>query len=127
LLTSEESANPQATSEWLWETSGGYGHDQPGSALLQYGMGSFADGTRNPSVIYATYLRNGISAPPSDRVMAWLQRGGVNRIIVGHQPNGDCPWLINKLDHRGSHVKRFQVLYAFRISPAMKLVGSFFF
>ncbi|RYY83373.1 hypothetical protein EON63_11370 [archaeon] len=43
----------------LWEEGGGYEHPQPGSRLLQYGMGWTPDKQLNPSVIYATYLKAG--------------------------------------------------------------------
>ncbi len=101
-------ADMDTVTSWLWEISGGYGHPQPGSSLLQYGMGSYADKTRNPSVIYATYLRNGVAMPPSDHVMSWLQRDGIDTLIVGHQPNGDCPWIVKK-SQSVERSKRFQV------------------
>lgn len=115
-MSLREDCDETTAAQWLWETSGGYGHDQPGSSLLQYGMGTMADGSRNPSVIYATYLRNGVSTPPADRVAAWLTSGGINRLVVGHQPNGDSPWIINKYFHSGnskhSISNRFQVYRA---------------
>lgn len=81
-------------------------------------MGRWADGTLNPSVIYASYLQNGLPVLPNSYAIAaqqapneclhedyapvaqWLKRGGVRTVIVGHQPNGDAPFILRdeKLD-----------------------------
>ena len=73
---------------------GGYKHQQPGSRLVHYGMGPNKDGTTNTTVIYCNYLVNGKPTPMDASLTKWLQEGGVNRIVVGHQPHGDAPLVI---------------------------------
>ena len=82
------------TDGWLWEETGGYNHPQPGSGLIQYGMGMLANRAINPSVIYSTYLNNGKAVKISNKVIDWLASSGIRRLIVGHQPNGDAPWIL---------------------------------
>ena len=112
-------------------------------------MGRWPDGTLNPSVIYASYLRDGrpisttdhlpscsgsrsssggdagkvsnvvttgdgtssgsgsgSSAGPLDRVVDWLRKDGIRKVVVGHQPVGDAPLIfqtsgvqVTKLSH----------------------------
>ncbi len=81
-----------------WDIDGGtsgYGHRQPGSRLIQCGMGFMPDKSINPSIIYNSYLDNGKPIFISERVCAWLEAGELKNVIVGHQPNGDAPLLIN--------------------------------
>ena len=73
---------------------GGYNHQQPGSRLVHYGMGPNPDGSTNTTVIYCNYLVNGKPSPMETSVVKWLQEGGVNRVVVGHQPHGDAPLVI---------------------------------
>jgi hypothetical protein len=77
----------------LWEIGGGYDHPQPGSRLLQYGMGWMASKKRNPSAIYASYLQGGTPLPMHTTAATWLLKSGIKRLIVGHQPHGDAPWI----------------------------------
>ena len=83
-----------------WATGGGYTHPQPGSALLQYGMGWLPDKELNRSVVYANYLINGRPAElHSDfcDTLRGLTRShtvdGARLMLTGHQPHGDCPLL----------------------------------
>ena len=48
---------------YVFATMGIHGHTQPGSRLVHYGMGPNADGTTNPTVIYASFVVNGLPAP----------------------------------------------------------------
>lgn len=95
LLQSSSSERSMTSKGWLWEETGGYNHPQPGSGLIQYGMGALADRI-NPSVIYSTYLKNGVAMPLSPQVAQWLTKAGIRRLIVGHQPNGDAPWIMKE-------------------------------
>jgi len=90
----------------LWDSIGGYRHPQPGSRLIQCGMEMLpkekdAAGDAlppNPSIIYNGYLANGKPVNIDPDVAQWLKRDGINKIIVGHQPNGDTPFTIDELD-----------------------------
>lgn len=66
-------------------------------------MGRLADGTLNPSVIYASYLQQihgkvpvTKQVPLSAKTADWLKQGGVNKVVVGHQPVGDVPLLMKE-------------------------------
>lgn len=91
-----------------WSSNAGYYHDQPGSRLVQYGMGWLADKTRNPSVIYATYSAENNSHPDA-QVSEWLTSNGVRTLVVGHQPRGDAPLL---LDNNGLQIVSGDTSYA---------------
>ena len=79
-----------------WAAVGGFLHPQPGSSLLQYGMGWLPDKTQNPSVIYATYGTDSKDANhPSIKVAEWLKESNVRTVFVGHQPRGDCPYILD--------------------------------
>eukprot|EP00981_Chlorochromonas_danica_P007066 scaffold1537_cov162-Ochromonas_danica.AAC.24 len=84
----------------IWEESGGYGHAQPGSRLLQYGMGWLPDRQQNPSVIYSSYLSAGQANPPNITAAQWLVENNIHQLIVGHQPHGDAPWPITLLQNQ---------------------------
>eukprot|EP00595_Chromulina_sp_UTEXLB2642_P000516 CAMPEP_0196763616 /NCGR_PEP_ID=MMETSP1095-20130614/4430_1 /TAXON_ID=96789 ORGANISM="Chromulina nebulosa, Strain UTEXLB2642" /NCGR_SAMPLE_ID=MMETSP1095 /ASSEMBLY_ACC=CAM_ASM_000446 /LENGTH=317 /DNA_ID=CAMNT_0042117199 /DNA_START=452 /DNA_END=1402 /DNA_ORIENTATION=- len=79
-----------------WAAVGGYDHKQPGSRLLQYGMGYMSDKSVNPSVIYANYLSHGQPVPPHIDVINAMKSKGINKIVVGHQPHGDAPVVIDE-------------------------------
>lgn len=88
-------------SSHIWSKSGGYCHNQPGSALLQYGMGWLVDKSTNPSVIYASYASSEINDDPvvalleEETMTNWYKKSGINHLFVGHQPIGDCPLILN--------------------------------
>jgi hypothetical protein len=52
----------------------------------------------NPSIIYNGYLNNGKPVSIDTEVATWLKRDGINKIIVGHQPNGDTPFTIDEME-----------------------------
>lgn len=79
----------------LWDITGSYSHPQPGSRLLQYGMGTLLDGTRNPSVIYSSYYVNGKIIPLDESTEEFLSSAGIKVVVVGHQPHGDAPLTVN--------------------------------
>eukprot|EP01034_Spumella_vulgaris_P029274 gene29274-36296_t len=62
-----------------WDVYGGYSHPQPGSRLIQYGMGWLRDRSVNPSVIYSSYLNDGVPVRVSDGVSDWLRGAGVRK------------------------------------------------
>ena len=88
---------PPNASTASYSTQGGYQHPQPGSRLIHYGMGWNADKTVNPSVIYSNYMggQNGTPLQLSSSVQNYCRRAGVRRILVGHQPIGDSPFIIS--------------------------------
>ncbi len=88
-----------------WDIVGGYEHAQPGSRLGQCGMGVLpgSPAPANPGVVYAAYLANGKPCRISERVANWLKSSGVNKVIVGHQPNGDAPFVLEDFGVQVSH------------------------
>lgn len=64
------------------------------------GMGRLAGGTLNPSVVYSTYLQQtqqGQSSKPnavSAKAGQWLRANGMRAVVVGHQPVGDAPLIM---------------------------------
>jgi len=81
-----------------WGTVGSYDHDQPGSRLGYLGMAQIAgpDKKTNPSIIYSSFINAGMPADIEESVAIKLQNAGINRIVVGHQPHGDAPTLIQQ-------------------------------
>jgi hypothetical protein len=83
-----------------WAAAGGYDHPQPGSRLMQYAMGWMPDKSVNPSVVYANHLPKDKNSgdggkEPSVEVARYLRGGHVNKVIVGHQPRGDAPLILD--------------------------------
>jgi hypothetical protein len=79
-----------------WDFVSGYDHPQPGSRLIQCGMGSSGrDNKKHPTVIYTSYLNRGSPVWPSNRASDWLSSAGVTKLLVGHQPMGDSPLLLS--------------------------------
>ena len=85
-----------------WAAAGGYDHPQPGSRLMQYAMGWMPDKSVNPSVVYANHLPKGTDKgggeggkEPAVEVARYLRGGHVNKVIVGHQPRGDAPLILD--------------------------------
>ena len=91
------------THEEFWATVGGYqtaGHDTRGGkefgSLCQYGMGWLSDKTQNPSVVYNSWLKEGMPRRFYDKDDEALSYQGIVRdffnvaecdvIITGHQP-----------------------------------------
>jgi hypothetical protein len=92
-------ANMMKGAECSWAAVGGYMHPQPGSGLVSYGMNACADKTPNPTTtVYCNFLEGlDTQAQPtalSDTVYNYCKASSVKKILVGHQPLGDCPTLI---------------------------------
>jgi hypothetical protein len=87
----KDDSNPNscALQEFLWETKGGYDHKQPGSRLIQYGMGGLPgpQRRRNRTVVYSSYIERSTLKPllTGRGVTEWLKKRKIKRIIVGHQ------------------------------------------
>ena len=47
------------------------------------------------TAVYANFLDDkGAPKKISEEVCDWLAKGGIRKLIVGHQPHGDCPMII---------------------------------
>jgi hypothetical protein len=79
-----------------WGLVGTYTHDQPGSRLSFLGMAVAADQTPNPSAIYASYMNQGMPKDITKDFADKLLGAGVKRIVVGHQPHGDAPTILDQ-------------------------------
>ena len=90
----------------VWSTKGGYDcsdTEEHHENLLQYGMGWTPDGLRNPTVVYSSWLNDGLPyrflpdvSSSEDIMFASLTREFFNAsnlqlIVSGHQPHGDAP------------------------------------
>jgi hypothetical protein len=64
-------------------------------------MTSLPDKSSNPSVMYNSYLNNGKPVRIEEEVANWLKKDGITKLVVGHQPNGDAPFI---MDHLGVQV-----------------------
>ena len=65
---------------------------------VQYGIPpddftAYAVGLK-PTVVYTSYLKNGNGAFPSEATVGFLARSGVNCVLAGHAPHGDCPLVM---------------------------------
>jgi len=90
-----------APAQEAWCVNGGYGTGIPGGDLMAVGMGWHADRSRNPTVVYNNWLKDGKPEPPPPGVAQYLARHGVNFLLTGHQPHGDLP-LVIKADPRSN-------------------------
>ena len=59
--------------------------------LIEYGT---PGGNNHKTVIYAYHFPNGNGEELSEQTSKYLSQSGVHRIIVGHQPHGDCPSVL---------------------------------
>lgn len=96
----------------VWDYEGGYEHPQPGSRLLQYGMGSLPGekpAPTNPTVIYSSYLNMGKIMELECNVAEALIKNGITKVVVGHQPQADAALI---LDNYGVQVISFDNSYS---------------
>ena len=63
-----------------------------GDGLMDYGV---PGGNGGKTVVYSNYLNNGNAVDVQNETIEYLSKSGINRVIVGHQPHGDCPTVIN--------------------------------
>ena len=86
--------------EGVWATEGGYSNNTLGGKafgkLLQYGMNTLPDKTKNQSIVYSSWMKDGM--PREDiQYHHWcdfFEKHGLQLIATGHQPVGDMPWPI---------------------------------
>lgn len=92
-----------ALNEWFqrevtsWREGGAISYDQPpgSSALMKYMV-------HNPrSVVTTNWYTNGKLRPLSDKVISYLKRSGISRVVSGHQPFSDFPLIIRSQDAGG--------------------------
>jgi hypothetical protein len=97
---------PDRVQNGVWSTKGGYNYwtsNQHYEDLMQYGMGWTPDGQRNPTVVYSSWLKNGLPhrfmpnvSSEEDSMYATLTAeffkvANLQLIVSGHQPHGDMP------------------------------------
>ena len=81
---------------YIWATEGGY-FTEPnrGGSLINYGMGWNKDGKKNPTVVYTSWLKDGMPADTHDDRQGFARdffsRTGLKLLLSGHSPHGDCP------------------------------------
>ena len=111
--------NNNKQNEPIWSVQGGYHYGPSYSALIQYGMGSTPDRKSNPTVVYSSWMTNGMpyrfypptaSTPTNETTTTnskedatedtpsfalatkeFLEKAGLRLIVAGHQPQGDLP------------------------------------
>jgi len=87
-----------ALTTWAIRGQGGYGHSQPGSGLLQYGMGWTPQGEVNPTVVYRNWVKDsGEPHGPTKIAAQKLRAAGITQVVCGHKPVGDVPMVIQDL------------------------------
>ncbi|KAL7514731.1 hypothetical protein ACHAXN_012051 [Cyclotella atomus] len=100
----------------VWATKGGYSNNalegKSFGNLLQYGMNTLPDKTKNPSVVYSSWMRDGM---PRDDIAhpfwsEFLTLHGLQVIASGHQPVGDMPWPIQICPKDDSQAKSSWIL-----------------
>lgn len=60
-------------------------------------------------MIYTNFMSQGIFSTLQPRVTSWLQQAGINKVIVGHQPAGDCVAIMPGGSGSGSEARSFAV------------------
>jgi hypothetical protein len=87
------------TRKGFWATDGGYSNTSSGGKLfgnlLQYGMNTLPDKSKNQSVVYNSWMRDGMPRKDLESKFRKLFiKEGLRLILSGHQPIGDAPWPI---------------------------------
>jgi hypothetical protein len=111
---------------WLpWCASGGYTntnggednakspHPHPGGALIQYGMGGLPDKTRNPTIVYNSWLSDGMPeiiynndlSEEKELLHHFMDQTQLQMIVTGHKPHGDAPLPIRIVPTTGNNKK----------------------
>ncbi len=83
----------------FWATNGGYNNTTPGGKmfgnLLQYGMNTLPDRSKNETVVYNSWMNDGMPRIDLNSMVEKLfDQEGLELILSGHQPVGDAPWPI---------------------------------
>ena len=93
-----DSLNDKSTHQCHWASIGSYDHEQPGSRLGYLGMAVIAgpDKQTNPSIIYSSFIEGGMPIDIATSVTERMKIAGIKRLIVGHQPHGDCPTTLHQ-------------------------------
>lgn len=95
----------------VWASEGGYSNDTHGGRmfgkLLQYGMNTLPDRSKNPSVVYSSWMKDGMPREElgHPRWYEFFRKQGLEVIASGHQPVGDMPWPIQINSSDGSLMK----------------------
>lgn len=63
-----------------------------GNGIMDYGV---PGGNGDATVVYSNYLNNGNAANVEEKTVSYLNKNNIFRVLVGHQPHGDCPTVIN--------------------------------
>ncbi|KAL7496190.1 hypothetical protein ACHAWT_004412 [Skeletonema menzelii] len=90
--------------EDFWATKGGYSNKSSGGQLfgnlLQYGMNTLPDKSKNQSVVYNSWMKGGMPRKdlftPNEQMKLeeLFAKESLQLILSGHQPVGDSPWPI---------------------------------
>ena len=73
--------------------SGTFSYDgRAGDLLMDYGVPGGAGGK---SVVYASFLKDGNATEVDPAVEDFMAGSGVNTVVAGHTPHGDCPMVIS--------------------------------
>jgi hypothetical protein len=84
----------------IWSVQGGYHYGPSYSGLIQYGMGMTPDRKSNPTVVYSSWMTNGMPHrfyPNADEqrfaqaTKEFFEKAQLRLIMAGHQPQGDMP------------------------------------
>lgn len=99
-----ETNKPRDAREDFWAVKGGYSNTSSGGKLfgnlLQYGMNTLPDKSKNQSVVYNSWMRDGmpredlVSPDKKSKLEKLFAKEELQLILSGHQPVGDCPWPI---------------------------------
>jgi len=98
----------------VWSTIGGYNTPFDYGNLLQFGMGWLPTKKKNPTIVYTSWLTDGMplqfygfhcrkmgaigfdnATPFAREVSRLFDAGNLQLIVSGHQPHGDHPMPIN--------------------------------
>ena len=91
----------------VWSTTGGYNTQFDYGNLLQFGMGWLPTKKKNPTIVYSSWLNDGMpqqfydfhtgdnATPYAREVSKFFDSGNLQLIVSGHQPHGDHPTPIN--------------------------------
>ncbi len=101
--------NKSRAREDFWASKGGYSNKSSGGRLfgnlLQYGMNTLPDKSKNPSAVYNSWMKDGMPRQdlflPNEqsKLEKLFAKENLQLVLSGHQPVGDCPWPIRLSDN----------------------------